>query len=349
VFIVDAHEDIASNALHHGRDVRRSVFEAREREVADPPTYTIGDQAHRIDTAMVGLPEHRRGTIGMVFATIFTMPGEQEVVTADALAQLRYYQRLASNGDVRLIMSQADLNDLLRDWCAEGDAERRPVGFVLLMEGADPLRDPAELEEWQRQGLRIVGPAWRGTKYTGGTGAPGPLTDLGRGLLSEMARLGTALDISHMAEESFWQALDAFSGTVIASHSNCREYVPTDRHLSDDMIRAIAARDGVIGTVLANSFLVGNWERGSGVPVPLDAIVRHIDRVCQLTGSARHSAIGSDFDGGFGVESTPDEFDTVGDLGKLAGALERAGYDQQDIAGILGANWLRILERALPA
>jgi membrane dipeptidase len=222
------------------------------------------------------------------------------------------------------------------------------VGLVLLMEGADALRDPSELETWQRAGLRLLGPSWRATRYAGGTGEPGGLTDLGRELLREIDRLGMVLDMSHIAEESFWQALDIFSGLVIASHANCRVYVPTDRQLTDEMIRAIAACDGVIGTVLFDGFVVDGWQRGSDVPVTLDDVVRHIDHVCQLTGSARHSAVGSDFDGGFGVESTPVEFDTVADLEKLAGALERRGYSQEDVAGVLGENWLRLLQRTLP-
>src|SRR5262249_47892800 len=149
-------------------------------------------------------------------------------------------------------------------------------------------------------------------------------------------------------EESFWQALERFGGPVIASHSNCRALVPTDRHLSDQMIRAIAERDGVIGTVLANQFLVSGWTPAAG-PVTLEAVVRHIDRICQLTGSARHSALGSDFDGGFGVESTPDAFDSIADLSKLAGALAQRDYSPADIEGILGGNWLRFLSHALPA
>ena len=349
MFIVDAHEDIAYNALHHGRDVRLTVEETRRRERAlvPPPS---NPRTGRADTAMLGLPEHRRGGVGLVFATIFVPPGEQEAVTADGWAQLRYYHELAAREDagVRLVRSRAELDALLRDWHAAPTADERPVGLTLLMEGADPLREPADLEQWYRVGLRLLGLAWRGTRYAGGTRAPGPLTDRGRALLGEMERLGVVLDTSHLAEGSFWQALELFAGTVIASHSNARALVPTDRQLSDDMIRAIAARDGVIGTVLANGFLVHGWTRGAP-PVALADVVRHIDHICQLTGSARHCAIGSDFDGGFGVESTPRELDSIADLGMLAGALADAGYGEADIAGILGGNWQRALQHALPA
>lgn len=345
VFIVDAHEDIASNVLHHGRDVRRSVDETRATEQAMPRE--LGKYAP--ETAMIGLPDLRRGGVGLVFATIFVFPGEAEAMVSDGLAQLRYYAELAqTTPGVRIIANQPALEGLLADWQAAPTPDERPVGLTLLLEGADPLRDPSELAAWHAEGLRIVGPAWRGTRYAGGTGMPGGLTDLGRSLLREMESLGMILDISHLAEQSVWDALDAFSGVVIASHANCREYVPTDRQLTDDMIRALAERDGVIGAVLHNAFLVGGYERGSGVPVHLDAIVQHIDHVCQLTGSARHSAIGSDFDGGAGVESTPVELDSVADLGRIGDALGERGYSASDVEGILGGNWLRVLRRGLP-
>ena len=348
MFVVDAHADIAYNALHHERDVRRSVKRTRELEAATLPC-CVGPVLSVPETAMVGLPEHKAGGVGLVFSTIFTVPNDLTAMHEDALAQVRYYQTLASEPTgARLITNQAELRTLRADWEAAETPAERPVGFVLLMEGADPITAPAELEEWYRLGLRLLGPAWQRTRYCGGTRAPGPLSDLGRDLLGEMERLGVILDVSHLAEESFWEALDRFSGRVIASHSNCREYAPTDRHLSDDMIRALGKRDAVIGTVLSNSFLVGGWKE-THEPVHLDAVVRHIDRICQLTGSARHCGLGSDFDGGFGVETTPEEFDSVADLARVADELRARGYGDPDIEGILGANWIRLLSDSLPA
>ncbi len=346
-FIVDAHEDIAFNALSHGRDFRLSVAAKRAHERANP----IADGgliAGMSQSVMLGLPEHQRGGVGLVFGTIFVPPGDAAWMTASGEAQLDYYTSLAAQDvGVRIVASQAQLATLRADWTS-ADVAARPLGLVLLMEGADPLPDPSALQGWFDRGLRVLGPAWRGTRYAGGTRAPGPLTELGLQLLDEMARLGMVLDVSHLAEESFWQALDRFPGTIIASHANCRAFVPTDRQLSDDMIRALAARDAVIGTVLANQFLVDGWTPADG-PVTLDAVVRHIDHIATLTGSARHCALGSDFDGGFGVESTPVELDSVADLGKLAPVLEAHGYAPADIEGILGGNWLNLLRRALPA
>ncbi len=351
MLIVDAHEDIASNALHKGRDIRRPVdyIRRREDEIAAARGCSLIDCP---DLAMVALPELRSGGVGLVFATIFALPRAYETMADDGREQMGYYSLLAGeNSGVRLVCSRSQLAALQEDWQRATPPDERPVGMVLLMEGADTLRDPAELEEWYRQGLRIIGPGWRGTRYAGGTGAPGPLTDLGRELLKEMERLGLVLDVSHLSDESFWEAMERFQGTVIASHSNCRSLVPGDRHLTDEMILAIAGRGGVIGTVMANPFLVADWgaKDGTALPVTLSDVVRHIDHVCQLTGSAMNAGIGSDFDGGFGVESTPEEFDSVADLGRLVPALARAGYGEADVAGIMGGNWLHLLERALPA
>ena len=102
MFIVDAHEDIASNVLHHGRDVRRSVAETRALEAAAQSEQS-GQAAdspprrYRPETAMIGLPDLRRGGVGLVFATIFVMPGETEAMVTDGLAQLDYYHDLAQS------------------------------------------------------------------------------------------------------------------------------------------------------------------------------------------------------------------------------------------------------------
>lgn len=340
MFIVDAHEDIASIALHHKQDVRRSVLEARRYDIAGNST------SPSRDTMMVGLPEHRRGGIGLIFATIFAPPASPEEVYADGQAQLRYYHDLAlTEPRVHLIYTCCDLDALVRNWHRTKTPDARPVGLVLLMEGADPIREPSELVEWYNQGLRIIGLSWERSRYAGGTGAPGPLTKLGHELLTNMEQLGIILDVSHLAEESFWQALELFQGTVIASHSNCRAYVPTDRHLTDEMICAIAERDGVIGTVLLSMFLDPSWTPRTDTPVTLDAVVRQIDHICQITGSATHCAIGSDFGVGY---ATPVEFDSVADIAKLISVLRALGYSEADIENIMGGNWLRVLRRSLP-
>ncbi|MCU0490824.1 MAG: membrane dipeptidase [Chloroflexaceae bacterium] len=354
LFIVDGHEDIAYNVVVNRRDFRRSAQATRELE---------GEPHPGVGLCSVSLPDLLAGNVGLVFGTLFTLPasaadsslpmersyhnaGEAQ---AQALEQLAVYRQLATANDICLIQNQADLQGLV----AKRQAGGQILGIVLLMENADPVREPDEVGWWFEQGIRLIGPAWQATRYCGGTRHPGPLTAAGRKLLAEMDSAGMVLDVSHMAEESFWQALDCFHGPIIASHSNCRRFAPpslADRHLSDEMICALIERGAVIGTVSFNAFLTPDYERGQPKEkVGLDALVRHIDHICELAGSARHVALGSDIDGGFGSKNLPRELDTAADFPRIGEALRAAGYSQADTDAILGGNWLRLLEQSLPA
>ncbi len=342
--IVDAHEDLAYNALSLGRDPRRSAKQTRAQE---PEVSSNG-------LATVGLDDFFAGNVRVIFATIYVSPTggsntpgktykTSEEANALAQEQLAYYALLAADPRISLITSREDLRRVV-------EAREPKIGLVLLMEGADPIIEPRDAQTWYEGGVRIIGPAWSQTRYSGGTGKPGPLTELGKELMQEMSRVGFILDTSHMAEESFFQALDLFQGTVIASHSNTRKYVPTDRQLSDEMIKALIQRDAVIGAVFFNQFLKYQW-RQSGADkkaVTFATVIDHIKHICDLAGDATHCGIGTDFDGGFGMEATPNEIDTAADLPKFADALSGAGFNDAEVRGIMGGNWLRILERALP-
>ena len=358
--IVDAHEDLAYNALTFGRDYARSALATREAERNGPaPTHN--------GNSLLGLPEYLRGRVAVIFSTLFAAPahrrnGEWDVLCyADAreahrlyAAQMDFYHRLADEHEqFRLIGARRDLEAVLATWNGDDSAERR-VGLVPLMEGADGIREPKEAEWWMERGVRIVGLAWAGTRYAGGTGEPGPLTEEGRRLLEVLADLGLILDLSHASDESYLEALDRFEGTVIASHANPRALLKDprrpERFLTDEMIRRLAEHGGVIGIVPFNRFLKSDWEPGDGkAAVTLADVTAMIDQVCQVTGSAAHVGLGSDFDGGFGVESVPAEIDTVADLQKIGVALRAQGYAEKDVAGVLGMNWIELLRRGLPA
>lgn len=353
MYIVDAHEDIAWNALTFGRDVLRSAIETQRLE-AEKETLA------RNGRCMLGLPEWLEGGVAVVFGSLFSAParwgqgdwdrqvyGDEEEAYQRASAQLDYYRQLAERSErIAWVESHAALEEVLDSW--EGETPR--VGIVVLMEGADPIRQPAEVEEWHRRGVRLVGPAWAsGSRYAGGNRQPGPLTDLGRALLEAMAEVGMVLDVSHLAEEAFWQAVDRYDGLVVATHANPRTLVPTPRHLSDPMIRALAQREGVIGIVPCNRFLKADWIPSDGKEaVTLQDIVAAVDHICQVVGDAAHVGLGSDFDGGFGAEATPAEIETVADLRKIAEALAERGYSEADVAAVMGENWLRVLRQALP-
>lgn len=350
--IVDAHEDIAWNAVVLRRDVRRSALETRRLEE--------GTEVPRLHgLAMLGLPEWRAGRVMLVCGTLFVPPARPKAAgtigytTPDeahalAVAQLEFYYRLADACDqVALVTTRSELDAVLATW--EGSNPR--LGIILLMEGADPIREPAEVEAWYERGVRAVGLAWRtGSRYAGGDASPGSLTDAGRRLLCEMANLGLALDLSHLAEEAFYEALDRYEGPVVATHANPRARVPGPRQLSDAMIRRLAERDGVIGIACYNAFLRPDWKDGDAKSaVTLVDLVAAIDHVCQVVGDAAHVGLGSDLDGGFGAESAPGELDTVADLSLIGPALSAQGYGAEDVAAVLSGNWLRALRAALPA
>jgi membrane dipeptidase len=226
-----------------------------------------------------------------------------------------------------------------------------PVGLVISMEGAEAIMEPAEVEAWWERGVRLVGPAWHGTPYSGGTLEPGPLTRLGFELLERMAALNMGLDLTHLDETAARQALDAYPGTLLASHSNAEALLKdgTNRHLSDRVMTGIIERDGVIGISPFIAFLKPGWVRGGRREAgSLAQIVAHIDYVCQMAGDARHVGFGTDFDGGFGLQSVPPEIDSMADLHKLTPLLVEKGYTGEDLDAIFGENWLKLLERILP-
>jgi membrane dipeptidase len=360
--IIDAHQDIAYAAWSMGRDFRQSAHETRRRESAN------GQQTENICT--VGLPDMLSGGVRMVFGSLFVepmrstsgRPGPYAYSTAQeahdqALIQLDYYNQLGAAAAIRLIKTRTDLHALASKTAGQ------PLGLMVVIEGGDAILSPADVEAWRERGVRQVGLAWaNGSRYCGGNRETGPLTAGGKDILRAMERAGLILDVSHMAEESFWQALDIFHGPIVASHSNCRALLNggrqlsevmyrglMERHLSDDMIRAIVQHDGVIGAVLYNRFLDADWslEKGKSA-VPLSVAVRHIDHICQIAGDDRHVGLGSDLDGGFGCEATPAEIDTVADLRLLTPLLAASGHAPDSVARIMGGNWLSVLERALP-
>jgi membrane dipeptidase len=337
--IVDAHEDLAYNHSL-GRDLFKPAVEARKSSGSEGATTSF--------------PDLLEGNVRVVFGTLWVNPCTSQFKTepcystaeeahAQAMSQLEYYKMLEKQGVISIIRNKEGLENVL-------SSERPKIGIVILMEGADPIRSPSEAREWFKSDLRIIGPAWGRTRYAGGTKAPGPLTKEGRELLKEMAGCGFILDCSHFSEESYLEALDIFDGPVIASHSNSKKYCPTDRHLSDEMIQKIASKDGVIGAVLYNGFLDGNWQKGDPKSdVTLSQVVKNIIHVSEITGNKKHSGIGSDFDGGFGYESIPLELNTSADLHKIGDALrEQANYSEGEIEGVLSGNFLRVLRKALP-
>lgn len=354
--LVDAHEDLGWNMLTFGRDYTRSALWTRANEAGTAvPDYN----GH----TLLGQPEWLLGHVGVIFATLFVSPERRRLGEWDtqcygdvleaaekAGRQMDVYHRLADDHEVfELVGTQAELQAVLDTWDDGRELSDRRIGLVPLMEGADPILEPAQVEEWYERGVRIIGLSWEATRYAGGTHEPGGLSNEGLELIELMGGLGMVLDLSHLAEEAYWQALDRYEGVLIASHANPRRFLPTTRGLSDDMIRALAERDGVVGVVPFNRFLNSDWHAGDPkTKVPLVSIVDVIDHICQVTGSADHVGIGTDFDGGFGMQHTPEGIDTIADLWNLHTPLLERGFDEDLVAGFFAGNWLRALRRGLP-
>lgn len=319
--LIDGHLDLAYNALN-GRDLTLSLEHLR---ASDPV---------KGQTATTTFSELRAAGTRVCFGTLFALPRTADSprgytdhagARAQAQAQLDVYRRWEDGGFVRLLRSGQEVTAQL----ADADA---PPGVVLLMEGADPLRDADDLPFWVDAGVRLIGPAWGKTRYAGGTDAPGPLSDAGRDLVTAMRDLGVALDASHLDDAAFWDAAE-IGPRMIASHSNARALVPGNRHLSDEMARAIAEQDGVIGLVFLSSFIRAGTGRGAA----LRELAAHARHYAGLVGWDR-VALGSDLDGGFGAEKTPLGVERYRDLPRL---LDELPAEQR--AGVASANWRRWL------
>jgi membrane dipeptidase len=353
MLIFDAHLDLAMNAIEWNRDFSRPIEEIRAREAH------LHDRPDR-GRGTVSFAEMRRGGIGLCVATQIAryvkrtnaLPGwhSPEQAWAMTQAQRLWYREMERRGEMTAITSRDELDRHLARWSETESAghELLPIGYVLSLEGADSLVTPAYAERAWAAGVRAIGPAHYGPgTYAGGTNATGGLSAAGRELLAEMDRLGFVLDVTHLNDESLREALDRFRGPLWASHSNCRALVPHHRQFSDDQIRELIARGAVIGAVLDAWMLVPDWVRGVSTPqaagLTLDRVIDHMDHICQIAGTARHVAIGSDLDGAFGAEQTPGDVDTIADLARLPDLLRARGSGEDDIRLVAHGNVVRFL------
>jgi membrane dipeptidase len=349
MFVIDAHLDLSWNALNWNRDLTLPVGEIRALET--------GMQEKNRATNTVAFPEMRKGEVAVCLATLLARAsglGEamldyrnQEIACAMARGQLAYYRIMESKRELRMLRDWKSLQAHVQEWKA--DQNSTPLGIILAMEGADPVLSPHQLLDWWNDGLRVVGLAHYGrSAYAHGTGSSGGLTASGRELLKSMAEIGMILDATHLADESFWEALDLFRGPVLASHNNCRSLVPGDRQFGDEQLRCLIQRDAVIGAAFDAWMLYPGWvpEKTPNSVISLEAVIDHIDHICQLAGNARHAAIGSDLDGGYGTEQCPSDLDTIVDLQRMPDLMRTRGYSETDIEAVMHGNWIRFFEKA---
>lgn len=308
LFIVDAHEDIA---FHLG------FF---KRDFVNP---TI--------PCMITLPWLKKGNIKLLFNTIFVHPQfKPKKTTKVALKQFEIYEKLYDEhrDSIMRIQNPEDLLEL---------QDNSKIGFLTLMEGAEPINEPDKLNEFYDKGVRIIGLTWNDqNQYASGANTSSGLTREGRELVKRMNDLRITLDLSHLNENGFWEALEICKTIPIATHSNARAVTNHPRNLNDNQLRAIAERGGVIGLVLYNNFL-----RKGNRTATLEDVFSHADYIVNLCGED-HIGIGSDLDGGK-INEFPGDIRTVADLPKIADFFVKKRYSEERIRKIMGGNFLRVI------
>jgi membrane dipeptidase len=201
--IIDAHLDLSWNALRWNRDLDQTVAAIRLSEAG------MQDKGRATNT--VAFPDMRRGRIGIALATVLARSNPrgsssvdfrtQEIASAAAQGQVAYYRLLERRGACRRLVDWPSLENSFSEW-KTGRADA-PFGFIMSMEGADPIVSPAHAVDWYQAGLRVIGLAHYGpSAYAHGTGSRGGLTQAGRELLRVMEELNLILDVTHLADES---------------------------------------------------------------------------------------------------------------------------------------------------
>lgn len=366
--IFDIHLDLSMNAMQRNRDLRWSLERLRRWEASMTDFVERGN-------GTVCFPEMRKGNVAMCVATLIgrhapyfhRLPGcsSPEQAWAQTQGQLAWYRIMTELGELTPITGVAELDAHLDLWnrsapCDDGtpyviesrkEPGRLPIGFVLSLEGADSIVTLDYLERSYENGLRALGPAHYGPgRYADGTDSEGPLHPEGRDLLREMQRLGIILDVTHLCDQTFWDALDVYEGPLWASHQNCRALAPWNRQFADDQIRAVIERGGLLGMAFDAIMMVPGWEHLKSRPqdfqLKIERICDHVDHICQIAGSAGHVCIGTDLDGGYGTEQTPMDLNSIADLQTLPELFYARGYSREDVEGFMYRNVVEFLRRA---
>jgi len=352
MLIFDSHLDLALNGVDWNRDLSLPVDEIRrqERELQ----MNAPGRCHNT----LSFPELREAEVAICLTTLlarrepriddpfgWTSP---ETCYAMAHAQLAYYRACERRGWLRPLRTAAEL---LQHWTDfRQSPESTPLGFILTMEGADPLLEPETIFEFHAAGLRALGLTHYGpNRYGGGTQTDLPLEPAAFPLLRYCEQLGITVDVTHLSDTAFWQVVEAFGGRLHASHQNARGICPGQRQFSDDQIRVVIERDGVLGVALDVIMLQPGFVRGRSVPeVSLERAVDQMDYVRELSGgSIRHLGLGTDLDGAYGYEQTPADLNRYRDVQRLVGCLRRRGYSDEEIEAIFWGNWLRFFGEVL--
>ncbi|MEW8977459.1 MAG: dipeptidase [Symbiobacterium sp.] len=241
-------------------------------------------------------------------------------------------RQIAAGEGVRLALRAEDITAAHEDG---------GLAVLLNIEGAEGIQGSlALLRNYYRLGVRMMGLVWNHrNEVAEGVGEPesgGGLTRFGREVVREMNRLGMLIDLAHITPRGFFDVLELSEDPVLFTHGNCHALHEHPRNLTDEQIKALASHGGVFGVSFVASFM--GKEKAS-----LTTVADHIDHVCQLLGNADHVGLGSDFDGA----DMPPGLEDVTRLPELTAELLRRGYREEDMAKVLGGNYLRVFRQVL--
>ncbi len=360
--IVDTHADTPQRFLDEGFDIGST----------DPK-----------DTGHISLDKARRGNLGAEFFSIWVEPetnrGHFAQHTFDLIDSV--YEQAARHPD-RMMMAYSP-NDV------ERAHKEHKLAALMGIEGGHSIENDIHLlHDYYRLGVRYMTLSWSNTNEwadsSGDIDDPkvqhhSGLTDFGKQVVLEMNRMGMMVDISHVADKTFWDVIATTKAPVIASHSSARALVDAPRNMTDEMLRAVTKNGGVVQVNFFNGFDDADFRKAidaqakdqaaavqkytdqlkaDGKPVnyleidrierewmakiprpPLKSLIDHIDHIAKVAG-IDHVGLGSDFDGVSGA--TPQGIDSAADLPKITQALLDRGYSADDIRKILGGNLMRV-------
>ncbi len=353
MFVFDAHLDLAMNALEWNRDLTWTVEDIRKSEEG------MTDKPDRGKNT-VSLQAMRKGNVGLCVATQIAryvkkgspLPGwnSPHQAWAQTQGQLAWYKAMEEIGEMVQVTNLKELKTHMGLWERDDSDSKKPIGYILSLEGADSIVTIDHLEKSHEMGLRAIGPAHYGPgTYAHGTDSIGGIGTKGKELLKKIEELNLILDATHLCDMSFWETMKVYNGPVWASHNNCRKFVNHNRQFSDEQLNELISRKAVVGIALDAWMMVPNWIRGESIPkdmgVTLNQMVENIDHICQLAGNSLYVGIGTDLDGAFGKEQSPDDLETIADLQKIPLLLSQRGYSNDDIENIMHLNFIKFLER----
>jgi len=360
--VVDTHADTPQRFLDEGFDIGST----------DPK-----------DVGHISLDKAQRGNLGAEFFSIWVDPDTNQGHFARHTFDLidSVYEQVARHPD-RMIMAYSP-NDIDR-----AHKEHKLAALMGIEGGHSIENDIHLLRDYYRLGVRYMTLSWSNTNEWADSSGDiddakvqhhDGLTDFGKQVVLEMNRLGMMVDISHVADKTFWDVIAITKAPVIASHSSARALVDAPRNMTDDMLRAVTKNDGVVQVNFFSGFDDAEFRKAmiaqakdqaaaiqayedklkaEGKPVnyvdvdrierewtakiprpPLKSLIDHIDHIAKVAG-IDHVGLGSDFDGVSGA--TPAGIDSAADLPKITQALLDRGYSAEDIKKILGGNLMRV-------